>query len=72
MRLVQLFLLFMFGLFLRRSLRAFGRRKSDSGASGFKGQGRENPGGRSQPPTEEPLRDITEQEIDDADFEEIP
>jgi hypothetical protein len=69
MRIVQLILLFMFGLLIRRFFRALKMgsqpRNPRQGNGSHSDQGNETP-------AKEALRDITEQEIDDADFEEIP
>lgn len=71
MNILRLLLLFFVGLFVRRLFTKGPKTKSDtfrsSDSSSHGPSGNKNT--KEKP---ESLRDITEQEIDDADFEEIP
>ncbi len=67
MFLMRLLLLFLFGIMLRRLYRAF-RSNMQRGAS-QKRDGVNSPSGEQADPD---YADLTEQGIDDADFEEIP
>jgi len=70
MNILRLLFLFFVGLFVRRLFKRPSKNgpKTSGKASSF-GSGPEKPGSTKNA---ESLRDITEQEIDDADFEEIP
>jgi hypothetical protein len=72
MILVRLFFLFIIGLFARRIWRAF---KGQARPSYRPGSSEKSKAGNPSDQTKQPngaISDITEQEIDDADFEEIP
>jgi len=69
MNILRLLFLFFVGLFVRRLFTKSKRKapKASQGTGSFSSNG--NNSSTNNP---ESLRDITEQEIDDADFEEIP
>ncbi len=71
MSILRLIFLFFIGLFVRR---LFSRAVKPSSRPSSANHGSSSSNGKSNNRGQgtEPLRDITEQEIDDADFEEIP
>jgi len=72
MTFVRLFFIFILGLFMRRLWRTAKNNSNQSKPSGSGGTGRSSHASADQKPAPGLLSDITEQEIDDADFEEIP
>jgi hypothetical protein len=61
---IRFILLVFLGLMVRRIYLSFkGRKRSEFGS---------NDGDPGESSTERPMKDLTEQDIDDADFEEIP
>jgi hypothetical protein len=70
MNIFKLFLFFLFGLLVRRAYLSL-RSLAKPGPSG-PAQGPGNGSGNGPPPPGRAAGDLTEQDISDADFEEIP
>jgi hypothetical protein len=68
MSILRLILLFVFGLLVRRVYLAF--KSATSGSRPDPNHGK--PSGNSDPGKPQAMDDLTEQDISDADFEEIP
>ena len=67
MNLMRLLLFLLFGMMLRRLLKPLWQKKNSQGAPRAKAQR-----GTKTPAADKRYGDLTEQGIDDADFEEIP
>ena len=72
MTFIRLFFIFMIGLFIRRLWRSAKNNSNQAKPSESGGKSRSSHASGEQKPAPGLLSDITEQEIDDADFEEIP
>jgi hypothetical protein len=70
MNIFRLLLFFLFGLLVRRTYLSFKSRIASGPAGPAPGSG--TGGGNSQPGPGQVPPDLTEQDISDADFEEIP
>ena len=68
MPIFRLILLFIFGLLVRQVYRAF----KSVGSGGHPSKNHGKPSRNSDPEKSQATDELTEQDIDDADFEEIP
>ncbi len=70
MNIFRILIFFLFGLLVRRFYLSLKSRVVSDRSGPARDQGTDGPGSPPQP--DQPLKDLTEQDISDADFEEIP
>ena len=70
MNIFRILIFFLFGLLVRRFYLSLKSRVISNPSGSARNQGAKDPGSPQQPG--QPMNDLTEQDISDADFEEIP